>query len=306
MTSPSAIPPSVVAAAAGRPDAVLLDCEVERIDGGTGAATAGVARVTARVRYAGNVHPIVLVRKAFQPLTSGPHASASTDPRHWAYWRRELLAYQASLLPTGPGLAAPRCYGVAGNEIYLEYVSGPAESPHLAGRRLGAWQASTPIPELPWLAGHQLAQRIAVSELDWTTVPADPRLVALWSRRHELLAKLRGVPTVLSHGDFHAGNLRACADTEDTVVFDWGTLGISPVGADLAHLALSSFDDLVDDYLAGAAGWFASDSVRTGYEVTLALTGASRLHWMLSRGVPVPDGYADFVCGNLKKPVSGG
>ena len=100
-------------------------------------------------------------------------------------------------------------------------------------------------------------------------------------------------PEVLSHGDFHIGHLVAADDA--TVVLDWATLGISPVGADLAHLALSTLDDLVADYLVGLADRFDPEVVRVGYRTTVALTGASRIHWMLSRGAPVPRGYAEFV-----------
>jgi len=44
----------------------------------------------------------------------------------------------------GPGLAAPRCYGVVDDVVYLQEVAGAPESPHVAAHRLGAWQASTP------------------------------------------------------------------------------------------------------------------------------------------------------------------
>ncbi len=38
------------------------------------------------------------------------------DPRSWAYWKRELLAFQSGLLATLPiGLSAPRCYGTTYN-----------------------------------------------------------------------------------------------------------------------------------------------------------------------------------------------
>jgi hypothetical protein len=234
-----------------------------------------------------------MVRKEFRPLATGRHAAGAADPRHWAYWRRESLAYASGVLPTGPGLAAPRCYGVVDDVVYLQVVEGAPESPRVAARRLGAWQAGTPVPDLPWLAGHQLAQRLAVSDLDWAAVDADARLASIWSRRHDLIAGLRSVPEVLSHGDFHIDHLVAADDA--TVVLDWATLGISPVGADLAHLALSTLDDLVADYLVGLADRFDPEEVRVGYCTTVALTGASRIHWMLSRGVPVPHGYVDFV-----------
>jgi aminoglycoside phosphotransferase (APT) family kinase protein len=149
------------------------------------------------------------------------------------------------------------------------------------------------VPSLPWLAGDQLAQRLAVSDLDWAAVDADARLVSIWSRRRDLLGALRSVPKVLSHGDFHIGHLVA-AD-EATMVLDWATLGVSPVGADLAHLALSTLDDQVANYLVGLDGRFDAQFVRVGYATTVALTGTSRVHWMLSRGVPVPYGYVDFV-----------
>lgn len=287
------IPPHVLAAALGVPDAVVVDCSARSIISGSGATTGAVVRLTGRARSGGRECDFAMVRKEFRPPTTGRHAAAAADPRHWAYWRREPLAYQSGILPTGPGLAAPRCYGVVDDVVYLQEVAGPRESPQVAAVRLGGWQAAAAIPDLPWLAGRQLAQRIAASDLDWSEVDADPRLAMIWARRHELLAELRHVPAVLSHGDFHIGNLVAVGAT--TVVLDWATLGISPVGADLAHLALSTLDDLVDSYLAGLASRFDPGAVHIGYRATVALTGASRAHWMLSRGVPIPDGYVDFV-----------
>lgn len=223
-------------------------------------------------------------------MTSGRHAAAAADPRHWAHWRREPLAYASGLLPSGI-LRAPHCYGVADDVVYLEDVTGPPEDPALAAYRLGVWQASAEIPDVPWLAGHQLAQRIAVSDLDWAG--ADPRLAAVWARREELLDSLADVPRVLSHGDFHAEHLIAHGDC--TVVLDWGTLGVSPVGADLAHLVLSTGREVLDDFLAGLGGAFPAQAVRTGYRVTLALTAVSRIHWMLSRGMEVPTAYLEAV-----------
>ena len=287
------IPGFVLAAAVDATDPVLVACAAEPIATGTGAATGAVTRLVGTARAGGREHGFTMVRKEFRPLRSGRHAAGAGDPRHWAYWRREPLAYASALLPAGPGLAAPRCYGVVDDVLYLQDVRGAAESPHVAARRLGAWQAATPVPDVPWLAGHQLAQRLAVTDLDRTTVDADPRLASIWSRRHDLLARLRDVPEALSHGDFHLGQLVAVDDV--TVVLDWATLGAGPVGADLAHLALSTLDDLVADYLAGAADRFDPTEVLAGYRATVALTGASRVHWMLSHDVPIPRGYVDFV-----------
>jgi hypothetical protein len=283
----------VIEAVVGRAGAVAIACSAQPITTSTGAATAAITRLTGRARCGDQEHGFTLIRKEFRPLATGRHAAAAADKRHWAYWRREPLAYASQILPSGPGLATPRCYGVVGDALYLQDVAGPAESPPTAAGRLGAWQATTPVPDLPWLAGHQLAQRVAVSDLDWAAVDADARLASIWSRRHELLDALRPVPRVLSHGDYHIGHLVAAGAT--TVVLDWATLGVAPIGADLAHLALSVRDDLVTDYLAELNNRFDARTVHLGYRATLALIGASRVHWMLSHEVPVPERYIDFV-----------
>jgi hypothetical protein len=250
----------------------------------TGSPTVGTGRATASVTRLPGDFP--LIRKEFR--------AGVEDPAHWAYWRREQLAYSSRLLPDGPEFRAPKCYGISAGVVYLEDVIGRPEHPAVAARRLGAWQAHTEIPKVDWLTGHQLAQRITAKELDWRLVDADPRLAGIWARRFELLAELEGVPRVLSHGDFHRDHLIAAADT--TVVLDWATLGMSPVGADLAHLALSTLEDLWEPYLAGLGGRFDAEAVRVGYQITLALTGTSRVHWMRSRGVEeLPEAYEDFV-----------
>lgn len=287
------IPGLVLTAVVGASDAVVLACSAEPMAAGAGAATGAVTRLRGLARGDGRERTFGLVCKEFRPLSVGRHRAGAADPRHWAYWRRELLAYASGVLPTGPGLAAPRCYGVVDDAVYLEDVSGAVESAQVAAHRLGAWQAHASVPDVPWLAGHQLAQRIAVTDLNWAAVDADPRLASIWSRRGCLLDALSRVPDVLSHGDFHIGHLIAAGDT--TVVLDWATLGVAPVGADLAHLALSTLEDLRPCYLAGLAGRFEPAAVLTGYRATLALTGASRIHWMLSRGMSVPRGYVDFV-----------
>jgi hypothetical protein len=84
-------------------------------------------------------------------------------------------------------------------------------------------------------------------------------------------------------------------DNLTTVALDWATLGTGPVGADLASLALSTCRDLLGHYLADLNGRFDKPVVELGYRVTLALTGASRVHWMLSRGVQPPNEYVEFV-----------
>lgn len=283
------IRPAAIAAGVLTNDATLLNYQEEPIVASSGAATDSVTRISGNVRAGGREAPFSLIRKTFRPVTSGRHAAAAREPTHWAYWRRELLAYGTGTIPAGPQLSAPPCLAVIGDAIYLADVAGSAEDASVAARRLGAWQARTPIPDVPWLGGHQLAQRIAVSSLDWTVVDAPDLLQDTWNRRKDLLAALESVPRVISHGDFHIRNLIAGGET--TVVLDWGTLGQAPLGADLAHLALSSGEELLDVYLAGLGEGFEREAVRRGYHTTAVLTAVSRAHWMLTRGIVVPPHY---------------
>jgi hypothetical protein len=270
----------IVAAAAGA-GTVVTGCTVEQVSGGTGRATAEVQRLTFQAGH----QAFAVIKKTF--------ARNDEEPGHWSYWRRELLAYGSGLLPQGPGLKAPRLLGIAGDAVFLEVAAGPAERPELAAERLARWQAATDVPDVPWLAGHQLAQRVSAKDLDWSEVAADPAVPAIWARRDDLLDTLGAVPNVLSHGDFHPGNLVAAGT--DTVALDWAGFGVSPVGADLAHLALGTLRDQLPFYLKGTGGRFAIGDVITGYRVTLALTGASRIHWMLSNGFALPADYIRFV-----------
>jgi hypothetical protein len=267
----------------------------EPMGGGTGAATGSVALLMLRTRTTdGQVLEGRLAKKALRPLTGGRHAAGAREPRHWAYWRREAEAYTSGLLPAGPGLRSPRCLGVEGNEIYLEVVGGPPPSVEQAAVHLAGWQI-TYREELdrPWLARDQLGQRLAVTDLDWSTVDADPRVVRLWSRRQDLCDALSRVPLVRSHGDYGIGNL--VARNGDTVALDWATFGWEPVGFDLAHLALSTGRDPTGPYLAATS--LPAPVVRRGFLAAIQLIGASRLHWMLSRGQPVPDRYVDLIVG---------
>lgn len=287
----------MVASLTGRNTGRVVAIHECPIDGSSGAATLGLARLTLQVRgQHDELEGVNVVRKDFRPLTSGRHKHGAEDPRHWAYWLREPLAYGSDVLPKGPGLRSPRCHGVFDSTVYLEHVPAGPIDPRRAARHLGAWQSGCVKPAFSWLSGHQLAQRVEVSNLDWSAVHADVRAATLWRSRTELLTKLSSVPHVLSHGDFSLGNL--IASGHDTVALDWGTLGSAPVGADLAHLALSVQEDLQDDYLASLAGRFSEQLVTFAYRANLAIVGASRVHWMLSAGMEVPEGYVDFLWAN--------
>jgi hypothetical protein len=317
------LPAGVLRALTGRDDATPVARTDEPVRISSGVATGGVWRVRGTASTGGGEVPFRLIVKALTPPAPGPRAAAANDKRHWAYWRREALAYGSDLLPAGP-LRPPRCLGIdqEPHRILLYLAEAPGGMPDLDGlvraaRHLGAWQGGYlhgylggGVPPSDWLAGHQLAQRIADSDaaggLDWEAVALDPalrrRLAAAWAHRHRLLAALADVPATLCHGDFHAWNLFADTDGDGFLVIDWSNLGVAPLGADLAHLALSDpgpgSERLYGSYLDGlaASGWSGGTAaVRLGYAVTAGLTGVSRTHWTLSRE---PDaavrGYAEW------------
>lgn len=261
---------------------------------GTGAATEGVVRLVVDVDADGSTTRHRLIRKTFRPLSEGPHAAAARNPRHWGYWRREQLFYASGLAPRGPHVWAPRCIAVLDDHVYLEDVQAPSEDAHRAAGNLGRWQASSSCPDFDWLTHHQLSDRVrARDDLDWSTVNADPRAAEIWRSRERLLGLLTGVSTVISHGDFSIGNLRAGA--RGTLALDWATVGEAPLGADCATLALSTEEEVLPAYLHGLGGKFPAGEIRAGYYITLALTGASRMHWMLSRRIPVSVPYVDRI-----------
>jgi hypothetical protein len=269
----------------------VLGVDVVDFGDGTGAASGQVQLVTATLSGSSSIR---LVRKTFSQLGSGPHASASQRPDHWAHWGRELTAYRSGVLPTAHSLRAPRLFDAVDETLYLEYVGDQQPTAAQAARGLGGWQHAAHTADHPWFARHQLAQRLAVTDLDWSTVDLDARLREIWQRRSAYLSDLDALPWSITHGDFSTGNLRLHGG--DLIALDWATLGDSPVGFDLAHLALATLDDtIVEDYLDGLQGRYEADAVHFGYRVTVVLVGVSRAHWMASRSIPLPPGYLDFI-----------
>jgi hypothetical protein len=246
----------------------------------------------------------------------------SVQPDHWAYWRREALAYTSGLLPSGPYLVAPRCHGVVDESdritLYLEDLSGPHADLVSAAYALGSWHGVAVPASEPWLSGNQLAQRIAHTDanggLDWSEVPVAPalaqRLAAAWDRRHQLLAALDRLPRTLCHADFHRWNLFQNT-TGAVVAIDWGGLGLAPLGSDLAYLALSETAppaELREPYLAGLrdAGWAGeAGQVLLGHCATAGLTGVSRTHWTVTRpNAESIEAYAEWSLSKVEEAVS--
>lgn len=137
------------------------------------------------------------------------------------------------------------------------------------------------------------------------------QLQALWAQRHAIICALAQLPLGLRHGDAHRSNLLVSRpgsgpQREQTLTaIDWGTIGCGPPGADLADLVLGwlsggqgeptlaagtpeAAERLYAAYVEGLrdGGWRGERPlVRLGYAGTLALIGASRLHWTLARAL---------------------
>ena len=289
------IPHSVISNLTCDSEAIIIRLAEEPITISSGAATGEVVRFAGELRRSdGRIEPFAFIRKSLRSTVSHRHAQYANDPGHWAYWRRELLAYVSDVLPSGPGLVTPQCISIDENDLYLEDIQGQSETVQRAAAHLAGWQSGAQIPDLPWLTRDQLGQRLSVTTLDWRQVDADPRVVELWNRRDTLLSQLSTLPRVLSHGDYALANM--IARGQETVALDWGTLGVAAVGSDLAHLALSAGVDPTPYFLEASFGRWSTQDVVDGFRATLALVGASRTHWMLSKGVPLPGWYVDFLC----------
>jgi hypothetical protein len=77
------VPESVIASVTGRPASDVVAIDVCPLGGGTGAATAGMTRLTVRIVDPHHgVEEFTLVRKAFRPLRAGRHKDGTADPRH--------------------------------------------------------------------------------------------------------------------------------------------------------------------------------------------------------------------------------
>ncbi|HEV2123836.1 MAG TPA: aminoglycoside phosphotransferase family protein, partial [Chloroflexota bacterium] len=218
--------------------------QLRAITSSLGLATGGLYWIseTAQVRTGRANWTVVL--KIVRPPHGSRHAAAAQDPAHWAYWRREPLAYASGLLHDLPaGLVAPRCFGVEHKHsgvpedwLWLEAVSDRSDGDwsHAqyvrTARLLGAFNGASlyqrSLPQYPWLGNGYLAQRIERSDADgglpllgdaatwrhevvarWFPPDTGDRLAALWALRHALVHRLGQLPPVLRHGDSHRRNM---------------------------------------------------------------------------------------------------
>ncbi|GAA1690736.1 hypothetical protein GCM10009830_43050 [Glycomyces endophyticus] len=241
--------------------------------------------------------------------------SASPDPRHWNYWRREPLAYTtgfAAAYGRDHGIGAPDLLAAGERpdgsvELWLEHVTGtpgtglgPDDLAEFA-YRLGAVQGR-PAPDLPWHSHRFLrsyAGRRDLGPVDWDHPaaaahwPADLRegLRTIWNRRADLFARTEAAPQTACHLDVWPMNLYRRPGGE-FVLLDWAFTGRGAIGEDLANLIPDTFFDghqdvdrladtetaLTGAYLRGLAE--AGHRDEAGVRKAVAAAGAAKYCWL--------------------------
>ncbi len=211
------------------------------------------------------------VRKELRkPVDSTGPWAASTDPRHWNYWRRELEVYQDDELRSqlaDAGLVLPQAEIVEhpdGAVLVIEDISGTpgtqfslAEHAVLA-RACGRWQARPPA-ERPWTSTGFLRDYSTTRDVPWHLTNDDaawqqplvretwpPQLRAAWihllAHREELLDLVARLPRARCHLDFWVSNVMQRPSGE-LALFDWAFTGDGALGEDIGnHIPDAVFD----------------------------------------------------------------
>lgn len=230
--------------------------------------------------------------------SEGGHTNwrSALDPKHWYYWRREVLAYESGLLDSLPrSLRAPRCYtatarGDGSVALWIEDLGDASattwgiERYALAARHLGQTQGSylerIALPDDEWLSRGWLRSYLSQRDgdlafLDDAATWRDPRIMecfpvppierakAMRRDRSLFLDALDRMPRTLCHLDLHPANLFADGD-DATVAIDWSFMGLGAIGEDAGNLvpdAVLDFhcppDRVGDLYAAVADGYEA-------------------------------------------------
>ncbi len=229
------------------------------------AVTANVERVT----YADGR---TAVRKELRRPSdsSGPWA-ASTDPRHWNYWRREVEVYRDDELReqlADAGLVLPAAQvdeHPDGAVLLMDDIAGTpgthfslAEHAALA-RACGRWQAR-PAPERPWTSTGFLRDYSTTRDVPWQLMTDDaawqqPLIRETWPvelreawtgllvHRDALLDLVATLPRARCHLDFWVSNVIQ-RPTGELALFDWSFLGDGALGEDIGNYIPDAVFDL--------------------------------------------------------------
>jgi hypothetical protein len=216
-----------------------------------------------------------------------------SDPRHFAYWRREADVVSYRLLEGAPGMAMTPTEvheDAEGITLISDWVEDAANAGLFVVHALGRF-AGADLAHVRWLARHQLRDRIGRVErrggwptLERTTVAEVAH--ELWRRRGVHLDELDALPQVAQHGDPTPANLPGRAG-DLLVALDWACLGFGAAGADLGLYLLPAreeFEPLLDAYMLGLpAGLATREQVTRAAQITAVYTALIRAEWALAR-----------------------
>ncbi len=192
------------------------------------------------------------------------------------FWKREAHVFQSGILNDwNGGLVPVRCYEEAEKEtdsiwLWLEDLQKAADTEWsvdrhiLAARHFGEFNGARlehRITVLPWLNRSFLRQFTALfyqtfGSSDVWSHPAVKkafsrsiveRMLHVLDNRDSILNKLDRQTRALSHQDTDRRNLFARRDAEgreQTVVIDWGSLGLAAIGEDLGNQVLGNLFQL--------------------------------------------------------------
>ena len=271
--------------ALGSLTAVILQWEHEPVSYiNTEKSNLGLHRFKGTAQVQGEVRPWSIVLKAVRAPVN------ATDPSHWNYHRREILAYQAGLLADLPGgLLAPRCLGITEHPegvcwLWLEDLRDSASrswslaeyglaARHL-GRFNGAYAAGHPLPTLPWLSQNWLQGWLAQyattcddvlklirSEQFWEhpllrsafPKPIADAVLQLWGRHEALLTVLAQLPQTFCHMDAYRPNLFIRNDVAKG--------NDQTVAIDWVFAGIGGIGEEIANLFAASLIWFEYDAV---------------------------------------------
>jgi hypothetical protein len=243
------------------------------------------------------------------PVWAG--AVDSADPQ---WWGREAVFYRSDLATVGwtDGCRAARCLAIDDHDdlrdLWLEDVVDlplPSQEYRRLVGALATWQVHHRGVDRPWLSHGWIPAHVRRRGLDNDRTLGDAR----WSRmfeagipasvhddvRHRLTDPttigrvVDELPQLLTHYDFHHMNLGRVAG--ETVIIDWATVGLGPVGHDVGVLLLDQattlrealpeqWEQLVTTY-AEALGDAGSRISVAEVERSVAISTALRHGWVI-------------------------
>lgn len=285
-------------------------------------------------RFSGDAdeRPWSVVLKRLDPNQLGSHPvwGAKTGREHASWYAREALFYPSDLNGGWNGeVRAARGLGIrrpasGGFDVWLEHARIPVFDRTLyraAVTALAQWQVRHRDADHGFLSDNWLVSHLARHKLDNVATAHHPNWPHALSRglsptvhaavsarvtdpaiAAERLAKL---PQLVTHYDFHHGNIGRSEHDGVGVIIDWAYVGKGPVGHDAGHLALDVWDrlgegatpesvwaDLSATYIDAlrAAGWSGgADGIRAAMEQSIAIRAGWVIDYVLNLADKAPD-----------------